>query len=137
MQSGTQNLAHDQEANASQSYRKTLATPPVPHDFERAILMLVPTRKHREICALFDNRVAYGTIKHWRRGRRDPPQWARDLLAARLEQDARECAVLAELCREQARQAAIYESAHYRSRNIRAYNRDRASLTPEKKKGAD
>lgn len=53
---------------------------PVPIDI--AIRRLVPSGSRREILALFGNRVTWGAIAHWRKGRVEPPQWAVDSLRA-------------------------------------------------------
>jgi len=51
----------------------------------RVIARFVPSNKHREIEKLFENRVPYNHIKQWRYGRRHTPQWARDIIDARVE----------------------------------------------------
>lgn len=51
---------------------KNHALPPIEH----AIRLLVPSGRRAEIVALFDHRTTYGTIRGWRRGRRNPPAWA-------------------------------------------------------------
>ena len=55
-------------------------TPPM----DRAIRVLAPSGSRREILALFDTRVTWSAIKHWRRGRAKPPQWAVDYLQSRV-----------------------------------------------------
>jgi hypothetical protein len=50
----------------------------------RTIAAFVPSGNHTEIAALFDNRVAVQTIRQWRLGRRLMPQWAKDLLKAKM-----------------------------------------------------
>jgi hypothetical protein len=50
------------------------ATPPM----DRVIRVLVPSGSRREIRALFGDRVSWSAIKHWRKGRTKPPQWAVD-----------------------------------------------------------
>ena len=54
-------------------------TPPM----DRAIRGLVPSGSRRAILALFDNRATWSAIRHWRKGRAKPPQWAVDILKAR------------------------------------------------------
>lgn len=44
---------------------------------------LTDGRRAKMVAAL-DNRAHYGAIRHWRRGTRRAPQWARKLLAAKL-----------------------------------------------------
>ena len=51
--------------------------------FGRAIKAAVPSGKREDIRALFLNRVSWPAIDHWRKGRRGPPQWAIDCVAAR------------------------------------------------------
>jgi hypothetical protein len=41
-----------------------------------AIRRLVPSGRHAEILTLFGNRISWGTIQHWRRGRAGIPEWA-------------------------------------------------------------
>ena len=56
----------------------------VPPAFNRALALLVPNNNHRALRAVFDNRVTVRAIRHWRKGRRRIPQWARDCLTQRL-----------------------------------------------------
>jgi hypothetical protein len=51
---------------------------------DRAIRALVPSGRRREILELFGNRVTWGAIRHWRKGRYKPPQWAIDRLRTRI-----------------------------------------------------
>jgi hypothetical protein len=59
----------------------------VPCPFERAIRLLVPSRSHKAMVDLFDGRYGYWSIRNWRRGKRPPPRWALDRLAARLREE--------------------------------------------------
>lgn len=54
--------------------------------FEAAIRLLAPST--RKAVALFDNRATRGAIHHWCKGRRAPPQWARDRIAALIARHA-------------------------------------------------
>src|SRR5579864_301715 len=45
-------------------------------------------------------RARYGAIHGWRNGRRNPPEWAVDMLAAHLDKMAREASEAARLLRE-------------------------------------
>ena len=55
--------------------------------FEGALLAALPWTVwtypglRKGIIAILGKRASYGSIQHWRSGRRDPPQWACDLLA--------------------------------------------------------
>ena len=46
--------------------------------------------RNARLLALFQNRVSLETIQAWRYGNREPPQWAKDLLASHLEREAHE-----------------------------------------------
>jgi hypothetical protein len=48
-----------------------------------AIRLLVPSGRRAEIRALFQWRVSWPAIQHWRAGRAGPPQWAVDILLDR------------------------------------------------------
>jgi hypothetical protein len=54
----------------------------------------------RYLVALFDGRAQYGAIQGWRFGRRNPPDWAIDMLAQRLEDEASQRLAAARLLRE-------------------------------------
>lgn len=56
--------------------------------------------------ALFEMRVAYSTIKSWELGDRKAPDWAIELLAARLEREARQRMEIARKLRESANKKA-------------------------------
>jgi hypothetical protein len=60
---------------------------------DRALRRLVPNGSRKAILALFDNRVTWSAIRHWRKGRALPPQWAvnclRDYVAPVLAIEAR------------------------------------------------
>lgn len=58
------------------------------------------------VLALFETRVAAITIKAWELGNRRAPQWAIELLAARLEREAQERWALARKLRESANKKA-------------------------------
>lgn len=55
---------------------------------DTAIRALEPSGSRRAIRALFDNRVTWHAIQHWRNGRRIIPQWAVDMLTPRLRAKA-------------------------------------------------
>lgn len=50
----------------------------------RALALLVPSGSYREMVAIFGGRAPRQTVKDWRRGYSRPPQWALDMLLARL-----------------------------------------------------
>jgi hypothetical protein len=50
---------------------------------EHAIRVFAPSGSRADILALFQNRASFSAIQHWRKGRREPPQWAVDLLQTR------------------------------------------------------
>ena len=56
---------------------------------DAAISSVVPSGNRRAILAIFENRITWGAIRHWRKGRRTPPQWARKLIAEHLAHGAR------------------------------------------------
>jgi hypothetical protein len=123
-ENGTQNLAQACEADVSQEHRETLPNQSAPPLFEQAILRLVPLKTHRDICALFDNRVGYQTIKHWRRGRHRPPDWIWQRLNELFRKRVAETEALLAQVHAQSAAAAQYEALHPRG-NIKHYNRDR------------
>src|ERR1700722_5634373 len=51
----------------------------------KVIRAFAPSGSHREVLALFHNRVTWSAIQHWRKGRRHVPQWAIDCLMQRAE----------------------------------------------------
>lgn len=51
--------------------------------FKQAVAAAVPVWSSASIRALFDNRVGWTAIDNWFAGRRNPPQWALDCVAAR------------------------------------------------------
>lgn len=60
----------------------------VTSDFERALYTLFPSRRHDEILAFFDRQVSWSAIKHWKKGRAQPPAW----VVGRLQDAARKAA---------------------------------------------
>ena len=51
--------------------------------FGLVLRVLIPSGSIRESVALFDGRASWSAIEHWRRGRRQAPQWARDIIDAK------------------------------------------------------
>ena len=128
MENGTQNLERGAEHSARQSHLKPFGFQVVPVVFDTAIRALVPSGRHNEICALFDRRVSYSAIKFWRYGKRPLPQWARDMLYARLsERRARFDHLMTRLEQTPIAQG---RGSH---RNIVAWNKRRAALAAKKK----
>ena len=56
-----------------------------PPSIEDAIRLLLPRPTIAGLVELFDSRVTYDAIKSWRQERRNTPQWAIDLLAAKIQ----------------------------------------------------
>ena len=54
-----------------------------PTAIDRAVRALIPRGTRAEILALFDDRVTWDTIRHWRTGKHGAPQWAIDRLRER------------------------------------------------------
>ena len=52
---------------------------------DRAIRTLAPNDRPQTLVDLFDGRANYHTIRSWRRGQVGTPQWALDLISAKLE----------------------------------------------------
>ncbi len=48
-----------------------------------------------ELYAMFSRKAAWSTVRNWRRGHRQAPAWAYDMLRIRLENDARKLLELA------------------------------------------
>jgi hypothetical protein len=100
-----------------------------PLPFDRAIRLLCPSGQYRAIEALFDGRVGYETLKHWRRGRRRAPAWAYEKLAVMLEVRARQDSEVAGLVRAASKSIAqIGKGSH---RNICKWNQQRNRLIRE------
>src|SRR6266571_4743143 len=51
---------------------------------DKAVRALAPNDRPETIRALFDNRASHHTIRDWRRGKAPAPQWALDLIRAKL-----------------------------------------------------
>ena len=88
--------------------------------FDRAIRLLEPLGRNREIVGLFGGRWRYGAIKLWRYGHRAPPREAVAILCARLGEMQRVCA---ELAGELPKLPGPGRGSH---RNICKWNRERA-----------
>ena len=78
----------EQEANESAAGSPVMVPAPIPENrrttaFDRALRALIPLGTQAEILALFHGRAAWSAIRHWRAGRRGPPQWAIDCLRQR------------------------------------------------------
>ena len=59
-----------------------------PQEFDRCLLTLVPSRNRVAIRQLFNNRASWSAIKHWRKGRRRVPDWAREALSGQIARSA-------------------------------------------------
>ena len=57
--------------------------------FDAAIRQLVPDGNRKATLALFQGQVSFSGLRHWRKGRRSIPQWAKDMLATELAHGAR------------------------------------------------
>lgn len=57
--------------------------------FDAAIRQLVPSANRKDTLALFHNQISFSGLRHWRKGRRSIPQWAKDLVAEALAHGAR------------------------------------------------
>lgn len=88
--------AHDSAARGRREYLDPLPRETVPRsEIDAALLVLVgcqPRLSHdgrrdgrrKAMVAALDGLASYEMIRHWRRGKRQAPQWARDLLRAKL-----------------------------------------------------
>ena len=47
--------------------------------------LLVPDRTYAGMIEVFQGRATYDRIKHWRKGRARPPEWARQMAADQLK----------------------------------------------------
>lgn len=57
--------------------------------FEIALRAVAPGRSHREIVRdLLGNRASKSALKHWRKGRRAPPQWVCDIIQGEARKQA-------------------------------------------------
>lgn len=77
-----------EQEQTAQKHLPSADTKPVAPPFAMALYRLVPSQRHREIQALLGNRVTRQAIQHWLKGRRAPPQWARDIVAERIAEIA-------------------------------------------------
>ena len=80
-----QQIAADASARAQQIHLGSLPKKSVHRDLQTLMAPMLPPaiRGHarRKIMqAWFGNRVTYGAIRHWLKGRRSPPAWARKIL---------------------------------------------------------
>jgi hypothetical protein len=67
-------------------YQRNFDRLPGSHDFRLGLAALVPHGASvKAFLAVFDGRASMSAINHWRYGTRHAPQWARELLAAKLE----------------------------------------------------
>lgn len=92
-----------------QSYAAPCAEPKAPNAFAAAYLLLFPwtnARRHdvarfpgRDAAtqAMFGHRAKIDTVRSWRKGWRNPPQWACDMLANHLRRSAAEQLRVADL----------------------------------------
>lgn len=82
-----------------------------PNHFDAAIRLLFPSVANRykrvryqgrnaTLATLFP-KAAFETIRSWRKGHRKPPEYARDILAARLDLLSQQAAEIAKALREQ------------------------------------
>ena len=76
-------LACDSASVAPPSHRESDLVHKVP-PIARVIRSLVPSGRYCDMVALFDGRAPIETIRKWRQGRRAPPQWAIEILRARI-----------------------------------------------------
>lgn len=83
--------ASNEARGARREYRAALGkNTALARAIERAIQLLAPGAWNATIAAeLLEARASPDTLRDWRRGRRNPPAWALDLLRARLEAQAR------------------------------------------------
>lgn len=51
---------------------------------DQAVNLLMPGARRKALAALVDSRVHWETVRAWRDGRNRPPQWALDLINAKL-----------------------------------------------------
>lgn len=101
------------------------------HPIEALIRLLFKTRNRKAILSLFDNRVTWGAVRHWRTGRRAPPMWAREAIAVAVAPKLEEIRRLQELIAvEQAaypiRQEANRQAAIQRLRIWQFHKREEA-----------
>ena len=99
------------EEHGSKSHASTAPVCRVPVPFELAICALMPwSNSPRHDLPRYPGRTAslrqilreapYDTIKKWRAGRRNPPEWAVDALTAKLDSMIRQASEAARLLRE-------------------------------------
>jgi hypothetical protein len=79
-------------ANARADYLSQLPKLSRPHEkFDAALRLLVPDGEHERIVALFDGRVSYSAIKHWRKGRNAIPIWVQERITQAMQPIERLC----------------------------------------------
>ncbi len=70
--------------SATTEHPEPLTKPDTRPEIDDVIRWLVPSGSHSAIEALFDHRAPFSCIREWRRGRTGVPEWARDILAAKV-----------------------------------------------------
>ena len=98
-------VEHLEQHGAQLEHLESFPRRPVPRsDFDRAILRFVNAKardgrdglrdgRRAAMVAALEGRANYGAIRMWRRGQRPAPQWAKEMLAKKLEEYG-ECAKL-------------------------------------------
>lgn len=102
MKPGAEN-ANRSERTTTRKYRRVFQNNrlyPVP--FGNALALLVPDRSRVALLDLFENRVTFQSICHWRKGRHQAPAWAHDIVARELEQIALVASSAARISKEKA-----------------------------------
>ena len=112
----------------------------VPHPLERLIRLVCRTRNRQAILALFNHRVTWGSIKHWRKGRRPVPEWAREAINKAAAPKIEELTRLREALQRESlecdqRTAAIKEAARHRLRVMNHRKREEKARQMEKARG--
>ena len=80
-------------ADGRAEYPANFTRQAVPAAFQRAIDLLWPALgeyegRHKNLIAALAGRVTWGQVKHWRKGRRATPRWARQILAQKAKEKA-------------------------------------------------
>ena len=57
--------------------------------FDAALRELIPSNNRKAITELFNHRVTFFAIRHWRRGRRRVPAWAAAIVKEKISADNR------------------------------------------------
>lgn len=96
----------------------------LPSAIDDALRELAPSGRRKDILALFDNRITWGTVKNWRKRRHPLPLWARDSLLAKLRPLIERAALLEDAIRREPASRGVGSAG---AQTLMAWNARRAA----------